>query len=70
MAAAFSLRRAALGAAVLSACVPCFAAAAQPLPTPAQLAALAFPGWSESDSSGTPQAAANSARTSGSDTDR
>lgn len=48
MAAAFSLRRAALGAAVLSACVPCFAAAAQPLPTPAQLAALAFPGWSES----------------------
>ena len=48
MAPAFSLRRAALGAAVLSACVPCFAAAAQPLPTPAQLAALAFPGWSES----------------------
>jgi len=48
MAAAFSLRRAALGAAVLSAWVPCFAAAAQPLPTPAQLAALAFPGWSES----------------------
>jgi hypothetical protein len=48
MASAFSLRRAALGAAVLSACMPCLAAAAQPLPTPAQLAALAFPGWSES----------------------
>ena len=48
MAAAFSLRRAALGVAVLSACVPCLGVGAQPLPTPAQLAALAFPGWSES----------------------
>jgi len=43
-----SLRRAALGAAVLAASVPCFGAGAQPQPTPAQLAALAFPGWSES----------------------
>lgn len=50
MVRAFSLRRAALGAAVLSACasVPCLGAGAQPLPTPAQLTALAFPGWSES----------------------
>jgi hypothetical protein len=48
MAPAFSLRRAALGAAMLSACAPGFSAGAQPLPTPAQLAALAFPGWSES----------------------
>jgi len=49
MVPALSLR-AALGAAVLSAIAPvlCLGAGAQPLPTPAQLAALAFPGWSES----------------------
>ncbi|MFL6632662.1 MAG: hypothetical protein ACJ8HJ_10155 [Massilia sp.] len=50
MVRALSLRRAALGAAVLSACVPvlCFGVGAQPVPTPSQLAALAFPGWSDS----------------------
>lgn len=42
--------RRAVGAVVLAACVPalCFGAGAAPLPTPAQLAALAFPGWSDS----------------------
>jgi hypothetical protein len=46
---AISLRRA-FGVVVVAACVPglCAGASASALPTPAQLAALAFPGWSDS----------------------
>ncbi|KQV49791.1 hypothetical protein [Massilia sp. Root335] len=42
--------RSAVRAVVVAACVPalCLGAGASPLPTPAQLAALAFPGWSDS----------------------
>jgi hypothetical protein len=48
MGRAISWRRT-VGAAVVVACVPalCFGAGASALPTPAQLAALAFPGWSD-----------------------
>jgi hypothetical protein len=50
MVPAMSLRRAARTAAVAAACAPllCAGAAAPALPTPAQLTALAFPGWSDS----------------------
>jgi hypothetical protein len=49
MAYVISLRRAAVGA-VVAACVPalCSAMGPVPLPTPAQLATLAFPGWNDS----------------------
>jgi hypothetical protein len=49
MGQAISLRRA-FGAVLVAACMPalCSGAGAAPVPTPAQLAALAFPGWSDS----------------------
>ena len=50
MARMISVRRAVVGAVAAAACLPavCSALGPGPLPTPAQLAALAFPGWSDS----------------------
>jgi len=47
---AISLRRAAVGAAAVAACLPivCAGIGPAPVPTAAQLTALAFPGWSDS----------------------